>query len=211
MLGSISLLEWLGYLSSVIVAISLTMSSIIKLRWLNLIGAALFSFYGFAIGSMPVGFLNFFIVCINIYYLIKIYTQKEAFKLLQSEKTDAYLDYFINFNIAEINRFFPGFKSEYLTQENNNLLIFKLLRDTILAGLFVGAKQENTLTIMLDYVSAPYRDLKPGKFIFQQNADLFKANGINKLIVHTSNQQHIKYLEKMNFSKSDNNVYFLDI
>ena len=64
MLLNISILEWLGYLSSVIVAISLTMSSIIKLRWFNLVGAAAFSFYGFMIGSLPVGFLNLFIVWI---------------------------------------------------------------------------------------------------------------------------------------------------
>ena len=47
---NISLLEWVGYLGSVLVSVSLTMSSIVKLRWFNLVGAGIFSFYGFAIG-----------------------------------------------------------------------------------------------------------------------------------------------------------------
>ncbi|WP_394201290.1 YgjV family protein [Shewanella waksmanii] len=68
--------EWVGYLASVVVAISLMMSNIKKLRWWNLIGAALFVAYGLAIGALPVALVNFFIVLIDIYYLVKIYQQE---------------------------------------------------------------------------------------------------------------------------------------
>ena len=49
MLFNVSYVEWFGYLGSVIVAVSLTMSSIKKLRWYNFVGAAIFSIYGFVI------------------------------------------------------------------------------------------------------------------------------------------------------------------
>ena len=62
----IAWIEWFGYAASVVVAISLMMSSIVKLRWFNLTGATMFSAYGFVIGAWPVGFLNLFIVAINI-------------------------------------------------------------------------------------------------------------------------------------------------
>lgn len=65
--------EWIGYLASVVVAISLMMSNIKRLRWCNLIGAALFVAYGIAIGAIPVVLVNFFIVLIDVYYLIKLY------------------------------------------------------------------------------------------------------------------------------------------
>ena len=65
--------EWVGYLASVVVAISLMMSNIKKLRWWNLIGAALFVAYGLAIGALPVALVNFFIVLIDAYYLVKLY------------------------------------------------------------------------------------------------------------------------------------------
>ncbi|QLE84207.1 MULTISPECIES: YgjV family protein [Shewanella] len=68
--------EWVGYLASVVVAISLMMSNIKKLRWWNLIGAALFVAYGLAIGAIPVALVNFFIVLIDIYYLVKIYQEE---------------------------------------------------------------------------------------------------------------------------------------
>ncbi|ESE39275.1 YgjV family protein [Shewanella decolorationis] len=70
--------EWVGYLASVVVAISLMMSDIKKLRWLNLFGAMLFVAYGIAIQAYPVAAVNFFIVLIDIYYLVVIYREQAA-------------------------------------------------------------------------------------------------------------------------------------
>ena len=61
--------EIIGYFASVLVAISLMMSSILKLRVINLLGAALFTLYGLLIGAYPVAVMNFFIVLIDLYYL----------------------------------------------------------------------------------------------------------------------------------------------
>ena len=65
--------EWVGYLASALVALSLMMSDIKKLRWWNLCGAALFVAYGVAIDAIPVALVNFFIVIIDCYYLVKLY------------------------------------------------------------------------------------------------------------------------------------------
>ncbi|GGP91942.1 YgjV family protein [Shewanella ulleungensis] len=74
-MDSINIWEWVGYLASVVVAISLMMSDIKKLRWWNLIGAALFVAYGLAIDAIPVALVNFFIVLIDVYYLVKLYRE----------------------------------------------------------------------------------------------------------------------------------------
>ena len=70
-MDSINIWEWVGYLASVVVAISLMMSDIKKLRWWNLIGAGLFVAYGLAIDAIPVALVNF--VLIDAYYLVKLY------------------------------------------------------------------------------------------------------------------------------------------
>ncbi|QDE29983.1 MULTISPECIES: YgjV family protein [Shewanella] len=72
-MDSINIWEWVGYLASVVVAISLMMSNIKKLRWWNLLGAGLFVAYGLAIDAIPVALVNFFIVLIDAYYLVKLY------------------------------------------------------------------------------------------------------------------------------------------
>ncbi len=69
--------ELFGFAASVIVAISLMMKNIVKLRIANGIGCAMFSAYGFIIGALPVALMNGFIMFVNIYYLIKMYQEKQ--------------------------------------------------------------------------------------------------------------------------------------
>ena len=59
----------IGYIASALVAVSLMMSSILKLRVINLVGASLFTVYGLLIGAYPVAVMNLFIVLIDLYYL----------------------------------------------------------------------------------------------------------------------------------------------
>ena len=80
--------EIIGYTASALVAISLMMSSIVKLRVINLIGAALFTLYGLLIGAYPVAVLNFTIVLIDLYYLRETIMSKVyflRFKMPQGE------------------------------------------------------------------------------------------------------------------------------
>ncbi|EDQ02070.1 MULTISPECIES: YgjV family protein [Shewanella] len=77
-MDSATIWEWVGYLASVVVAISLMMSNIKKLRWWNLIGAGLFVAYGLAIDAIPVALVNFFIVLIDAYYIVKIYKAEKS-------------------------------------------------------------------------------------------------------------------------------------
>lgn len=203
---NISLIEWFGYLGSVIVAISLTMSSIKKLRWYNLVGALVFTVYGFAIGAMPVGFLNLFIVLADIYYLSKMYSYKESFKAIIVPSTDSYLEYFIDFHKSEILEFFPNFSKNDFNTHKENCFAFLLLRNAAVAGVFLGVKNNDRLTVVVDFVTAAYRDLKPGDFIYKTNLQLLLNEGITTIECSTSNKAHRKYLLKMGFELLDKNL-----
>jgi hypothetical protein len=75
--------ELIGYVASVLVALSLMMSSILRLRLINMVGAMVFAVYGLLIGSMPVAAVNTFIVGINVYYLWRIFGAREYFRVLR--------------------------------------------------------------------------------------------------------------------------------
>lgn len=77
------LLEGLGYLASVLIAISLMMRSIVRLRRINLVGSACFTVYGILIAAYPVAALNFAIALINVYFLWKMSRTKEAFAVVE--------------------------------------------------------------------------------------------------------------------------------
>jgi hypothetical protein len=74
----INFYELLGYSASVLVALSLSMRSLLKLRVINLSGAILFTVYGLVIGALPVAALNLFIVLANIYYLYQMFSASTA-------------------------------------------------------------------------------------------------------------------------------------
>jgi hypothetical protein len=196
---NIPLLEWIGYLASILVAISLTMSSIKKLRWLNLIGSAVFSFYGFSIGALPVGFLNLFIVLVNIYYLIRMNSAQESFKALAVEPNDAYFNYFIEFHKKEILQIFPHFELASTKQDKTSSIALLLLRNAVTAGVFYGTIDNGCLYVELDFVASEYRDLKPGEFIYKTNVQQLKEKGIHKVVAKSELPQHDKYLTKMGF------------
>lgn len=75
---SINLVECLGYLASVLVAISFLMKSINKLRFMNMIGGICFVIYAFVINAIPVALINLFTVVINVYYLTKEKTSRQV-------------------------------------------------------------------------------------------------------------------------------------
>jgi len=75
---SINVVEGLGYLASVLVAISFLMKSINKLRFVNLIGSICFVIYAVAIHAIPVALINLFTVCINVYYLTSKNASRQA-------------------------------------------------------------------------------------------------------------------------------------
>ncbi len=196
---NISLLEWLGYAASIIVAVSLLMSSIVKLRWLNLFGSGLFAVYGFSIGALPVGIINTLILIINVYYLFKIYTEKEYFKTLKISNNSEYLASFLEFYKKDIIKYFPRFDFKF----NNHDVCFYILRNLAIAGIFMGTKHdEETLFIDIDFVIPEYQDFKLGRYILVENEDFFINQGYKKLCAYSMNKQYEKYLKKMGFEKA---------
>ena len=72
----IPFIEWVGYAASIMIAISLIMTDMVKLRIINSIGCVLFAIYGFVVKAYPVGIINIFIFIVNMYYLYKAYNNK---------------------------------------------------------------------------------------------------------------------------------------
>ncbi|MCB8976856.1 MAG: YgjV family protein [Ardenticatenaceae bacterium] len=190
-------LELLGYLASVLVAISLMMSSVLKLRLINLAGAIAFFIYGLLIGAYPIAAVNAVIVVVNLYFLYRIYTSKEYFKLLDVDSSSAYLRTFLNFYKADIERFIPDYR---FAPSEKQLIIF-VLRDMVPAGLFIGQRNEQgEFHVYLDFVIPSYRDFKIGTYLYYQSG-FFQQHGICKLLSTPHNSIHAKYLKRMGFQE----------
>ena len=196
-----ALVEWTGYLASIVVLISLLMASVVKLRWINMAGAFLFSLYGWMIGSTPVALVNFIIALIDIYYLVQFYKTTETFKAIEADMDSELFRYFVETNREDIE------KQISIDQLSGFSLARYILRDNNIAGVMVADKSDHTLDIKLDYVTPRYRDFKAGHYYFEEHPELFKSEGIERLRAYAKEESHRTYLEKMGFTKvsgSDN-------
>lgn len=203
---NISLIEWIGYLASTIVLISLSLSSLVKLRIFNMFGAAIFSFYGFYIGALPVGIMNLIIVFFNIYYLRFMLFKTELFDVVEVNAGDEFLKKYIAYHLKDIENFFP----DYVDNFNGNEKVLLALRDAKVAGVFMVGKVNNRYEIVLDYVTPEYRDYKTGRFLLSKYKDAFKDVDCANLYCTTGNERHISYLNKIGFKAgSDKNEFVL--
>ena len=197
------ILQWIGYTASGIIALSMALSSIIKFRWVNLLGAFMFSIYGYLIGAFPVMLLNSIIVFVDIYYLYKIYSKPNLFDILEIRGDNKYLLKFLDFHKKEIEQFFPEF--EYKPELNT--ISFFVLRNMAVAGIFLAhRKDENTLSVGLDYVVSEYRDYKNGRFLYFSLKDNFIKAGYKYIEAINTSPKHIKYLKRLGFKQEGNRI-----
>jgi hypothetical protein len=197
-MNDLTWVEWIGYLGSALVALSLAMSSIVKLRWINLAGSVVFVIYGIIIDAIPVALVNGIIVVVNLYYLWKIYARTDLFRILEVDPGDHYLEAFIDYYRTLIARDFPAFMS---LKEKGRLACL-ILRNMQIAGVFVGTQKEGELRIDLDFVIPKFRDYKAGKYLLIDNQSFFLKKGISRLRILEFHSGYAKYFSRMGFIKT---------
>lgn len=191
------LLELVGYAASVLVAISLMMTSVLRLRLINLVGSAGFSLYGLLIGAYPVAVLNGAIVVVNIYHLAGMLRTREYFQLLPLKPDSVYLAYFLDYHATEIRRAVPDFAYK---PSADQLSLF-ILRNCNPAGALIARKEpDGVLRVLLDFAVPHYRDLRMGRYLFVEQQPFFRERGIREISVTAYSEDFGRYLIKLGFS-----------
>jgi hypothetical protein len=190
--------ELLGTLSSIVVAVSLTMKNIRWLRTVNLIGAFFFTLYGFFIQSWPVLGLNAFIVVINTYYLIRLAQTKDTFSLLEvgDPANDSFLRQFLEYYDQDILKFAPDWKA---TRLDGARVVF-VLRDVVPVSLFVCHETKaGTQSVLLDYAVPAWRDFHNARFFFNKGMQKLDWGKTGRFETETGVKSHQDYLLKIGF------------
>ena len=199
-------IEIVGYVGSALVALSLTMNNIWRLRWVNLVGAAIFTVYGVMIQSYPIVLLNGFITAADIYYLYKMSHNEEYFSILYVPRGNVFLLKFVEFYQDDIQQFAPDFTLEALP---GCKFVF-ILRNLVPAGLFVyELKEAGQVFVHLDYVVPDYRDLKNARYLFSTKSRDLRNKGYTTYITRSKVKSHQAYLVKMGFQpvKQDSTLF----
>jgi hypothetical protein len=191
-------IEILGYTASVLVAVSLTMNSLAKLRFLNLLGAIAFASYGWLVDAYPVLAVNGFIAVVNTVYLLRMRPGRSvAFELLPLAHPDnRYFRRFLKFHGQDIARLFPAFRADELGEVH---VVF-ILREMLPVGVVVCRRQDNEdLVVLLDYVIPSYRDFQCARYFYRSWSEVIDCEGVCRFVVHRPVEAHQPYLEKMGY------------
>lgn len=189
-----------GYLASVLLAISLVVNNDLKFRWINAFGCFSFIAYGVLIEAFPIIITNALLFAINVYYLIKVYRTYEDFDLIEFKGDERLVYKFLGFFQADIKNYFP----DYQHDQKENRLNFVILRDLVIANIFIAEIQpDGTALVKLNYTVPKYRDYKIGRFIFTKKKEFLFAKGVKRLVYkQVANKGHEKFLKIMGFKKT---------
>ncbi len=194
-------IELIGYSASLFVAISLSQSSVLKMRWINLAGCLLFVIYGVFLKAWPLAVANGYICLVNIWYLIDFTKSNASFEVDDLENIgENYFQKFYKFYEDDIRSYFPAVNYEDLKKSK----IYVLFRNMIPVGVFAyNMEDADTAEVIMDYVIPKFRDFKFGAYLYERKSYIFRDKNIAKLRVKTEVVAHGKYLQKLGFKKED--------
>lgn len=208
---AVSGVEALGYVASALVILSLTMRSVVRLRIISLCGSTTFFVYGLLIGSPPVMVTNGCIAVINLWFLRQEFfvgaANRHDLGVSTIRPDSPFLTDFVEYHATDIGRFQPDFHMP----AGDDVMSLLLTRDGLPAGLIVGRRQGDELTIDLDYVLREHRDSRLGHWVFGPGAQVFRSAGLRRLRASASTEVHEKYLRRVGFTRASDGRLTLDL
>ncbi len=191
------IIEGIGYLGSILVVVSMLMTSVKKLRIVNTTGSLIFTIYALIIQSYPTAFMNFCLILINIYQLVKLGKKEANYHLIKGNTNTGAVPYLLGFYLEDIRKYFPEVNKEDLSRYNTAYMV---TYETTPAGLFIGnINDDGNIDIWLDYSMPAYRDCSVGKFLYKHLPD----EGVRRIVFSGKSMGHENYMLKMDFVKSE--------
>ncbi len=198
------MIEIYGYIGSVLVVVSMLMSSIIKLRVINILGSVISGSYALIIGSFPLVLMNSCLIIINVYNLYKLLKAEQKYDLIDSEADDAFVGYFVAHYKDDIQKYFPSFTMDNSAADKAFIVCCEGNPSNILLGKDNG---NGVFEVVLDYSTPVYRDCSAGKYLYAA----LPSKGVKKLqFAQSASKEHEDYLTKMGFTK-ENGVYLKNL
>lgn len=199
--------ELLGYMGSLLVAISLSMKSLQRLRVVNMAGGIFFIVYGLLIRAYPIALLNGLTLCVNAYNLWVMWRRRDYFTLMQVRADSAYLNRFLEFYRREISELIPTYQFK---PDDDQVVVF-ILRNMLPVGLVIVKPEGQEARVFLDYVIPGYRDFRAGKFLLEESAEFYRQKGILRLSTAPGNAKHETYIKRMGFKLEEDGRYYYEL
>lgn len=201
--------EFIGYVATAMLALSLLASTDLKFRWLNAFGCVFFITYGLLLSAWPVVFSNLLLLVINVYYLFSIYRREEVFEVLPFLWDEPLVEKFTRFYDKDIRKYFPDANSRHAGDE----IRFLVLRNMDIAHMFAATRDEGGVArVHINYTIPRYRDDKVERFILQKENPVLSQFGVHELLYDAvKHPKHRKLLLQLGFRTDEQGRYRLKL
>lgn len=199
-----NLAEIIGYAASILIAISMLMTCILRLRWFILIGNILFITYAILIQAYPILILNTFNAVANIWFIWQAYYLKGNYAVLHAENNAPMLERFLSYYMEDIHAFFPKFNRFDVDD-----VVFLIVKGTaVISAIGFRKIDKEKYEVVLDYVAVTHRNHKPAKLILEQE-NIFDRLACKVIIARSFHKKHDQYLRRMKFKSIGQNKFEL--
>ncbi len=188
------LLEIFGYIGTALVIVSMLMTSVVKLRVINICGSVISMIYAIVGNAWPIVLLNGALVVINGVQLVRVRRAQVIFRRVRAECKDKSVEYFLSLYEEDIKRYLP----EACLDEGKEYEVHIAYLNSEAVGLLVGERRGEEMYIQIDYATPKYRDTSVSTFLFAE----LEREGVRALHATMGAPEHEKYLLRMGFSKT---------
>ncbi|MBR6503453.1 MAG: hypothetical protein IKT15_00565 [Firmicutes bacterium] len=194
------IIEGIGYVGSALILGSMLMTSVTRLRIINLIGSAVFACYALMIHSIPTAIINIGLVVINIVQLKKLADVKREYDLVKVDPKEAGLQYLLQHYYENIVKYFPTLKAGIPVGD----IAFMVYCNGSPAGIFLGTQREDgVIDVDLDYSTPRYRDSSVGRFFYGK----LPEQGVKQLVFRNPGEKHRDYMLRIGFKETEKDTF----
>lgn len=185
--------EIFGYFGTALVIVSMLMTSIVRLRIVNICGSVISAIYATLGNAWPIVTLNLCLIGINLFQLIRSARQRGDVGCIKIATDNPIAAYFLSIHQKDIERYFPTY--QLTVTENYEAYLALVGSETV--GLLVGERARDRFSVELVYVVPKYRHAAIESLLFSH----LQKDGVRFLAAQAEAKEQRAYLRKIGFEE----------
>ncbi len=191
--------ELIGYIGSFLVALSLFMGNILKLRWINLAGALSFIVYGSIIHAYPIVVLNAVLAFANSYHLWRLNHERVVFEIVKVNSEEDLVTLFLKQYLSVIQKEYPHFNAEQLADADSFMVLKKLQP----IGLYVYHKERGEEgQLIIDYMTPAFHNIQYIARLYRRHVRAMLDHQVHLLTIPIDHITQKKRYRKLGFTEN---------
>jgi hypothetical protein len=205
-------LDALGWAGSAVLILSLSLSNVLRFRVLNLIASVVLTVFNALLGIWPMVAMNAVIAGINVWHLVRLVRTRDderTYEVVAVDPRSEYLAHLLRVHAADVERHNPGFDLQALLASADPagrpggcaVWAFLVMRGDETVGIVLLCDRgDGVARVELDYVTARFRDLSVGTFVYRRDGRLASL-GLRRLLASTRMTEPEAYFGRVGFHR----------